>query len=308
VTAYFARKDRPHGRSENVRTQRLPATLSIPPHEQDADLAARHAQTVICLSKLPPFHPAALKLLNVASDSDTAVDDFEAIFRTDPALTADLLLVANSPLFGTRASIASIRHAVMHLGIDRVRSLASTIALSFFVRNQPRTAFVRHIWAHSTATATISEILGKLYRVPDLYTAGLMHDLGRLELLLSVGQNYEKWVSEKVQDIEESNRLERTCFGMNHCEAASLVGVKWRFPALLLECMIDHHQPNDGKPGDPVPLVQLACRIASSIGYSEVYQEAETFPELPEKARTFPDLARDRIVERVKQQLETMGK
>lgn len=286
----------------------MPATLSIPPHEQDAELAARHAQTVICLSKLPPFHPAALKLLNVASDTDTAIDDFEAIFRTDPALTADLLLVANSPLFGTRSSIASIRHAIMHLGLDRVRSLASTIALSFFVRNQPRTAFVRHIWAHSMATAVISEALGKLYRVPDLYTAGLVHDLGRLGLLLSVGQNYEKWVSSKVTSIEESNQLERDHFGMNHCEAASLVGLKWRFPALLLECMIAHHEPTSGKPGDPVPLVQLACRIASSIGYPEVYLEAEAFPELPEKARTCPDLARDRIVERVKQQIEAMSR
>ena len=198
----------------------MPATLSHPPHEQDAEFAARHAQTVICLSKLPPFHPAALKLLNIASDSETAVDDFEKIFKTDPALTADLLLVANSPLFGTRASIASIRHAIMHLGLDRVRSLASTIALSFFVRNQPRTPFVRHIWAHSMATATVAEVLGKLYRVPDLYTAGLVHDLGRLGLLLSVGQPYEKWVSAEVPTIEQSNEGERAQFGMDHCEAA----------------------------------------------------------------------------------------
>jgi HD-like signal output (HDOD) protein len=286
----------------------LPATLSHPPHEQDADLSARHAQTVICLSKLPPFHPAALKLLNVASDSDTAIDDFEAIFKTDPALTADLLLVANSPLFGTRGSIASIRHAIMHLGLDRVRSLASTIALSFFVRNQPRTAFVRHIWAHSMATATVAEVLGKLYRVPDLYTAGLVHDLGRLGLLLSVGQPYEKWVSAEVPTIEQSNELEHAQFGMNHCEAASLVGVKWRFPPVLLQCMIDHHQPDAGKPGDAVPLVQVACRIATSLGYPEIYQQPEPFPELPDKARACPDLAPDRVAERVKQQIEAMAK
>ena len=263
---------------------------------------------MICLSKLPPFHPAALKLLNVASESDTAIDDFEAIFKTDPALTADLLLVANSPLFGTRASIASIRHAIMHLGLDRVRSLASTIALSFFVRNQPRTAFVRHIWAHSMASATVAEVLGKLYGVPDLYTAGLVHDLGRLGLLLSMGQSYEKWVSNSVRSIEESNELEQVQFGMNHCAAASLVGVKWRFPALLLECMIDHHQPDTGRPGDPVPLVQLACRIATSLGYPEVFQEPEPFPELPAKVGGCPDLAPDRIAERVKRQIESMAK
>jgi HD-like signal output (HDOD) protein len=282
------------------------ATLLSPPTEHDSDFAARHAQTVICLSKLPPFHPAALKLLNIASESGTAIDDFEAIFKVDPALTADLLLVANSPLFGTRASIASIRHALTHLGLDRVRSLAATIALSFFVRNQPRTAFVRHIWAHSIATATVAEILGKLYRLPDLYTAGLVHDLGRLGLLLTIGQTYEKWVSTEVPSIEESNQLEQARFGMNHCEAASHVAEKWGFPAVLQKCMIGHHDPDIGPPGDPVPLVQLSCRIAAAIGFPEVYQESAPFPELADKARACEELAVERIRKRVDAQMETI--
>jgi len=262
---------------------------------------------VICLSKLPPFHPAALKLLNIASDTDTGIEEFEAIFRTDPALTADLLLVANSPLFGTRAAISSIRHCLTHLGVDRVRALATTIALSFFVRNQPRTAFVRHIWAHSLATATIAEILGKLYRLPDLYTAGLVHDLGRLGLLLTVGQTYEKWVSAEVPNIEESNQLERARFGLNHCEAALMVGEKWGFPELLQTCMVGHHDPDIGPPGAPVPLVQLACRIAAAIGFPEVFQEAEPFPELPDKARACEDLALDRLLERVNSRMGTIN-
>ena len=284
------------------------ATLLSPPPEHDAELAARHAQTVICLSKLPPFHPAALKLLNIASESDTAIDDFEAIFKADPALTADLLLVANSPLFGTRASIASIRHAITHLGLDRVRSLASTIALSFFVRNQPRTAFVRHIWAHSVATATVAEILGNLYRLPELYTAGLVHDLGRLGLLLTIGQTYEKWVSTKVPSMEESIQLERARFGMNHCEAASHVAKKWGFPAVLEKSMVGHHDPDIGPPGAPVPLVQLACRIATAIGFPEVCQESGPLPDLPEKARACEHLSVERIRQRVDAQIETIGR
>jgi HD-like signal output (HDOD) protein len=286
----------------------LPVTLASPPPEHDAELAARHAQTVVCLSKLPPFHPAALKLLNIATERGSAIDDFERIFMGDPALTADLLLVANSPLFGTRAKVASIRHALTHLGLERVRSLANTIALSFFVRNQPRTAFVRHIWAHSIATATVAEILGRLYRSPDLYTAGLVHDLGRLGLLLTLGQNYEKWVSSQVSSVAESNQLEHARFGMNHCEAASVVGEKWSFPEFLQKCMTGHHDADIGPPQAPVPLVQLACRIASSIGFPEVYQEPEPFPELPNKARACPDLAVERIQQRIDAQIETIGR
>jgi HD-like signal output (HDOD) protein len=285
----------------------LQATLLPPSPEQDAEQIARRAQTVVCLSKLPPFHPAALKLLNIASESSTAIDDFEEIFKADPALTADLLLVANSPLFGNRATIASIRHAITHLGVDRVRSLSTTIALSFFVRNQPRTAFVRHIWAHSIATAAIVEVLGGLYRQSDLYTAGLTHDLGRLGLLLTVGQNYERWVATEVPTIQEANLLERAQFGMNHCEAGSLVGHKWGFPVLLRSCMIAHHEPPDGPAGDPLGLVQLACRMAGSIGYPEVHQQPEEFPELPEKARKCTDLAPDRIQALVDKRIQIVG-
>lgn len=286
----------------------MQATIPTQPPNHDPDHAARRAKTVISLSKLPPFHGAALKLLNISSDSGTAVSDFEMVFRTDPALTADLLLVANSALFGNRAKIGSIRHAITHLGLDRVRSLGSTIALSFFVRNQPRTAFVRHIWAHSIATAAIAEVLGNLYRQSDVYTAGLVHDLGRLGLLLSAGQNYEGFVTEEFPGIHEANQMERTRFGMNHCEAGSVVGHKWGFPQLLRNSMAAHHNAETAPPPDPLRLVQLACRMASAIGFPELPQMPEPFPELPEKARASRDLAEDRIRERINTQIEVMGR
>lgn len=286
----------------------MPAIIDIPIPDSEAERAARHTETVVCLSKLPPFHPAALKLLNISSESDTAIDDFEDVFRADPALTADLLLVANSALFGVRSKIGSIRQALAHLGLERVRALASTIALSFFVRNQPRTAFVRQIWAHSIATALIAETLGSLYGTPDLYTAGLVHDLGRLGLLLTVGTNYDKWISADFASMGESNELEQARFGMNHCEAGSLVGHKWGFPVMLRSCMIGHHESEQGRPGDPLTLVQLACRMADSMGFPEIHlQEPGPPPELPEKARKCKELSTERICGRITAQIEAIG-
>jgi HD-like signal output (HDOD) protein len=285
----------------------LQASTSIP-EESEAGQAARRANAVVCLSKLPPFHPAALKLLNISSDGGAAMSEFESAFRSDPALTADLLLVANSALFGNRAKIASIRHALAHLGLDRVRSLATTISLSFFVRNQPRTAFVRHIWAHSIATAVIAEILGDLYGERELYTAGLTHDLGRLGLLLTVGPSYEKWVSAEMTSIEEANQLEQARFGMNHCEAGSLVGHKWAFPVLLRSCMIAHHGHETGPPGDALFLVQLACRLADSMGFPEIcFPEPPPPPDLPKKARQCAELSGERMHDRITAQIEVIG-
>jgi HD-like signal output (HDOD) protein len=283
---------------------------SIPSSQtgSDAEHAARRANAVVCLSKLPPFHPAALKLLNISCESGTAMSDFESVFRADPALTADLLLVANSPLFGNRSRIASIRHALTHLGLDRVRSLATTIAMSFFVRNQPRSSFVRHIWAHSIATGIIAEILGKLYGEQELYTAGLTHDLGRLGLLLTVGPDYEQSITAEFSSIEEANQLEQLHFGMNHCEAGALVGHKWSFPVLLRSCMIAHHGHETGPEGDALLLVQWACRLADSMGFPEIhYLEPPPPPDLPEKMRNCAELSAEQVRERITAQIEVIG-
>ena len=106
---------------------------------------------------------AALKLLNISSTSESAAKQFEEAFSSDPALSADLLLVANSVEFGLRSRIATIRHAVSFLGLDRVRSLASTVALGYYVRSMPRHPYMNSIWRHSIASAVIAEVLGGIH-------------------------------------------------------------------------------------------------------------------------------------------------
>src|SRR5204862_5311982 len=98
----------------------------------------------------------ALRLLNIASDGNTAVAEFEKVFRSDPSLTTDLLLVANSAAYGPRSPIETIRHAITFLGVERVRTLASTIAFSYQLRGIPQTPSLAAVWTHSIATAVIA--------------------------------------------------------------------------------------------------------------------------------------------------------
>lgn len=288
----------------------MQATATSHPPGFDSPAARREA-AVVCLSKLPPFHPAALKLLNLSSEHTPEIRDFELVFRSDPALTADLLLVANSPLFGTRTPVATIRHALTYLGLERVRSLAITIAVGFFVRNQPRTGHIRDIWAHGIATALIAEKLGSLSGLPDLYTAGLTHDLGRLGFLLSMGPQYEAGIGREFADIAEANQVEKDLFGMDHCEAGAFTARKWGFPPILHDCMTHHHENQLGHwawPEQPRGLIQMACRLADSLGYSEVHCPAQPPPfELPNRLKDRPELAPDRLHEQIAQQIAAMG-
>src|SRR5713226_8111335 len=72
------------------------------------------------LSGLPILRMSAVKLLTISTDSDTALSDFDRVFSSDPGLAADLLALANSPLYGFRSEVYSLRHAISLLGIETV--------------------------------------------------------------------------------------------------------------------------------------------------------------------------------------------
>jgi HD-like signal output (HDOD) protein len=263
------------------------------------------------VNQLPPFHPTVLRLLTVSMESDSAVDDFEDIFKCDPALAADLLVVANSAAFGLRATISSIRHALALLGLERVSSLSFTIAMQFYMRQTPRMASVQPIWSHALATALIAEILGDIRRTTcrGLYTTALMHDVGRLGLLMSAGREYADLLSKKFPDIGESLLYEANRLGTTHVEAGDVLAEKWCFPPEMRSCIRRHHEEAAaGNSDELMKLIRIACGIATRIGYGEVNCEnaetpdrilKEAAPELLAHPKLAPEQLRSHVQKRL---------
>ena len=234
-----------------------PGHAEAPRHESNQAGQENSRKVVDLLSKLPPFRVTALTLLGIASDCHAAVAEFEKVFRTDPSLTADLLLVANSAAFGPRARIETIRHAITFLGVERVRTLASTIAFSYQLRNAPQTPSLAAVWTHSVATAVIAEQLAAATSIANMYTAGLMHDLGRMGLLLSAGQRYSDSLALEFSDMAEANAHETATTGMTHCQAGAMLAQTWHFPENLRSCIAEHHDPLDKNSESGVRTVRI---------------------------------------------------
>ena len=274
----------------------------------EVEPAAEHAATSSRLSKLPHFQTSALNLLNLAADSEAAIPDIEDVFLSDPALATDLLLVANSAEFGFRARVETVRHALTLLGLDRVRALASTVALQLYVQKVQRKTDLRSVWAHSVATAVIAESVGSLYGSSGMYTAGLTHDLGRLGLRLVGGDKYAEFMSRKFTDLAEANAIEKTLFGMNHCEAGAFLARTWGFPASLRTHVASHHESDGGGLADPRYLIQVSCRLADSLNFLEVRRlDLASNPALPERLRTRAELAPDLLYDQIRQRMSTFG-
>jgi len=266
------------------------------PENRSTDCNQEHG-VVERLSKLPPFRPACLQLLSVSADSYSAMDDFAKIFLTDPAMAADLLLVANSMEFGSRCRIETIRHALSYLGLERVRALASTIALRVEVSHTANES-VRPLWLHSVASAVIAEQLAALHGIQGIYTAALVHDLGRLGLLSVEHERYALVLGTMFDTMDEANRMEEILFGMDHCKTGAFLGEKWGFPIGLQTAMFAHHGTE--QMSLPRRLVQAACEIAESLGFPEVQRRDQGVSEAPcEKAGLSPDAVCDQIAKRM---------
>jgi HD-like signal output (HDOD) protein len=281
-------------------------------HSVDAvgggELSAEHAAIASRLSKLPHFQTSALNLLNLATDSEAAIQDIENVFLSDPALATDLLLIANSVEFGFRARVETVRHALTLLGLDRVRALASTVAMQLYVRKVQRKTDLGGVWAHSIATAVIAESVGNLYGSPGMYTAGLTHDLGRLGLRLAGGDKYVEYMSMEFTDLAEAYVVEKTLFGMDHCEAGAFLAQTWGFPESLRTHMASHHESSEGGLTDPRYLIQLACRLADSLNFVEVQRlDLASAPALPERLRRRSELAPERLQEQIERRMSALG-
>lgn len=277
--------------------------ITLPPSELDQ--GARRSSVIARLSKLPPFHPAAVKLLAMSADSDSGIRDFERAFGSDPALASDLLVMANSPLYGLRARIDNLRHAIALLGLDTVRSLSITVAMGAYVRTGHARRVVQAVWAHSLATAFIAETIGKAQGEPGpaLYTAGLVHDIGRLGMLNLEGDRYAGVLEREYYEMEESLLLETLLFGCAHDDAGAFLTRSWGFPDSICDCVRFHHQPGVDK-GPALKVVQLACRYADALDFAEMScanRPPAMVDILPPALRGLPQLEPTRLRKRIEQ-------
>ena len=280
----------------------------MPPFATPIDLEmCRKSDTLTRLCNLPRLNPSASRLLAVSNDSDRALEEFGAIFSSDPSLAVELLRAANSAQFGLRASVSNLQVALMFLGIEKTRDLAFTIALSSYAHRGLSKDQTRPIWLHSVATAVIAEQIGQCVAVglADLYTAGLTHDLGRLGLLHLEGQRYGATLSKNFSSVDEANALENVLFGVTHAEAGGYLAQTWNFPLTLCRSISGHHNCLTEDDGRLLRINQQACILAAELGYPELPNcpVPETDEAFFEGLRSRPELAPERLKGLVQQRI-----
>jgi len=234
-----------------ITTTELPPVPTSPPEQtlSVAELAPWLRSALAALDKrveagslsVPLLPEAATTLLLMPEDEAADLDRLTDVVRSDPTMAAQLLRIANSPLFVSRYPIASLRTALSRLGMFQVRQIALLIVCDtkvFRVRGWEQA--MRSLFAHSVLVALFAQEIAKKARMnPDeAFLAGLLHDVGIPTLIQGLVE-----IEPRVTSIREIDGL-LALLHPRHAEIGARLAAAWAMPPRLIEAIGYHHEPH----------------------------------------------------------------
>jgi putative nucleotidyltransferase with HDIG domain len=223
------------------------------------------------IQTLPPFPATIQKVMSLASNPDSSLTELVAVVRLDQAITANILRICNSAYFGLRRPVDNVNDAIMYMGKKNVLRAVMTAGLSRYFRAQKGYDVKGgDLWEHAVAVALMAQICAAKMSRPDdprLFTAGVLHDIGKMVLGEFV---HESW--QKIQELVERQRYsfleaEEEVIGVNHAALGGEIALIWKFPDEIRRAIAFHHRPDLLDDNDVVPwIVYLANQVCHIMG------------------------------------------
>jgi HD-like signal output (HDOD) protein len=234
------------------------------------------ARAMESLSKLPALSPLLMRLVQtLAADSDDiSVTKVAQLIERDAVVAGNILRVVNSPLYQRRTSIQSVRHAIVLLGLAKVRNLALGMSMN-------------HMWAkikappgwsmsvfnqHSVAMAVLCDLLTQRLKVIEgdaAFLAGLFHDFGRLLIAVGLPAQFTEVGRLQLGEQLALVEAERTVLGFDHADLSGDVLAVWRLPQALQTAVRHHHAPET----DHTLAIPGEFRLSQILNAAELHTE-----------------------------------
>jgi putative nucleotidyltransferase with HDIG domain len=223
------------------------------------------------INAFPAMPGVALDLLALAETPSATVPQIEGLLRRDPGLTANLLKLANSAYFGMPTKVGSVRQAVMLLGLKRLAQMVFAACISGMMDagvpgyDLPAGELWRHSLAVSVAAKGLAREL-KLEAADEIFTAGLLHDVGKLILGQFVQEEYLQIERALAQGLT-FERAEAIVLGVDHAAIGAQVLAKWSLPENIVQAVRWHHTPEAaGRIDIMLDVVHVANLLCLMIG------------------------------------------
>lgn len=234
------------------------------------------------IDNLPSLPTVVMELLASMNQEDVNIDALAQKIAQDQALTAKTLRLANSSFYGMANQVTTIQEAIAILGFRTVRSLAATAALIATFAGGTHAHFsAAPFWRHAIAAAVCArELASQLNINPEYaYTAGLLHDIGRLVLVTQFQPNYEATMTHRAQHDCHLLDAEQAVLGLDHAQVGYVLMRHWKFPEAMQQAVASHHAPLIEGAQALSMIVLAADAIAHALDFS--MDEDDLVPPVP---------------------------
>ncbi|MDH5671941.1 MAG: HDOD domain-containing protein [Myxococcales bacterium] len=261
---------------------------------------------------LPSVPLVAERVGELVHDPRADARAIAAVMRGDPALTAKVLKLVNSPYFAIPGGVTDITRAISFLGFNAIHQLVLTVSV-FQVFGVGAGHYAERFFRHSLAAAGVAEGIAELIghgETAECFTAGLLHDLGKLAMLQVAPEHFTRAI--EVAEAESITvRAAELELGLPSHDALGLrLAKRWRFPLSLQSAIGSHHQlAVDQRRNVPknlhatVDITGLADLLCHRWGFVSADGEAPPLPkELLSRLNLLPSFerqARDQLKRKI---------
>ena len=201
------------------------------------------------ISDLSTLTVVANNINQMTQNPKTSALDVADAISQDPALTARVLRIANSAIYGFPQKISTIHHCIVILGFANIRNIIITSSVfDKFPTKSTNSQFDREgFWEHSLACAITSKMIAKrlgMKKGDEAFIWGLLHDIGKVVLDTYFTFEFNsviELIKEKDLHIRDA---EEQVFGFDHATVGGIVAEKWNLPTVLIKAIRFHHYPS----------------------------------------------------------------
>ncbi len=268
------------------------------------------AQVDQAINDVKPIPQIALKVIRMIQDGDYDIEEVASEIRQDQVICGKILNLCNTAMIGLRNKIDSIDRALVVLGEKKLFQLviSASVESLFGEITKGYSLCKGGIFHHALGTAMIaheiSVFTGKSQ--PDVaYTAGLLHDIGKIALDQFLGSGAPYFYRKVHDEGIGLCKLEKEKFGLTHTEAGQILARNWELPENLLDTVTYHHSPENVNNGrELVSIIYLAdllisrFQVRTSLGHVDISQLVDTLEQLGLSKEQFPTVI-DRIPQAV---------
>jgi putative nucleotidyltransferase with HDIG domain len=219
---------------------------------------------------LPPSPQVLPKVLDALRHEQTTLDEVGELIALDPVLTAKLLHYCNSVYFSGREPVSSVPEALGRVGFQTIFALVSAVSGSRAFQPPAGSGLDgSELWKHSVTAAFACKFIADDIDADGnlLFTAGLLHDIGRVVLAQAKGAAYGKLYAEAISAKASVSDREKEAYGFTHADVGAGLMETWKLPGLLVEAVRYHHRPAAGGLGK-----QLAAAVCVGNGLAHRFE------------------------------------